>query len=150
MKKKTKKLIASNRRAHYEYEISDTFEAGLALTGTEVKSLRQGHAVITDGYVQIKNDEAWIYQIHINEYSHGHRDNHEPKRPRKLLLSHREIQRIKKKVAQNGFSAIPISLYFQGPWAKLEIGIGRGKKLYDKRQSEKEKTQKREMRRLDY
>ena len=150
MKKKTKKLIASNRRAHYEYEISDTFEAGLALTGTEVKSLRQGHAVITDGYVQIKNDEAWIYQIHINEYSHGHRDNHEPKRPRKLLLNYREIQRIKKKVAQNGFSAIPISLYFQGPWAKIEIGIGRGKKLYDKRQSEKEKTQKREMRRLDY
>ena len=106
--------------------------------------------MIGDGYVQIKNDEAWIYQIHINEYSHGHRDNHEPKRPRKLLLSHREIQRIKKKVAQNGFSAIPISLYFQGPWAKLEIGIGRGKKLYDKRQSEKAKTQKREMRRMEY
>ena len=150
MKKRQKRLIASNRRAHYEYEISDTFEAGLVLSGTEVKSLRQGHAVIGDGYVQVKNNEAWIHQIHINEYSHGHRDNHEPKRPRKLLLSHREIQKIKKKVAQNGFSAIPVSLYFQGPWAKLEIGIGRGKKLYDKRQSEKAKTQKREMRRMEY
>ena len=139
-------MIANNRRAYHEYEIIDKYEAGLVLQGTEVKSLRQGHASILEGYVAIKNDEAWLYQIHIPEYSHGNRENHHPDRRRKLLLSHREIQKIKRKTAQQGFTAFILQLYFNGHRVKAEIAVGRGKKLYDKRQSEKEKSARRDLR----
>jgi SsrA-binding protein len=143
--KKEKKLIASNRRARHEFEIIDCYEAGLVLQGTEVKSLRQGHAIITEGYIAIKEDEAWLYQINIPQYSHGNRENHVPNRRRKLLLSHREIQKIKRKITQQGFTAFILELYFKGPHIKAEIAVGRGKKLYDKRQSEKDKSARREL-----
>lgn len=145
-KRTARRPIATNRRARYEYEIEDTYEAGLVLQGTEVKSLRAGHAVITEGYVVITDDEAWLHQMHIPEYSHGNRENHSPHRKRKLLLHHREIQKIKRKIAQQGYNAVAIELYFQGHRVKVEIGVGRGKKLYDKRQSEKDKSARRDLR----
>ena len=116
------------------------------LQGTEVKSLRQGNAIISEGYVVITNDEAWLHQVLIPEYSHGNRENHSPTRKRKLLLNHREIQKINKKISQSGYAALTLEMYFKGPRVKVLIGIGRGKKLYDKRQSEKEKSARRELR----
>jgi SsrA-binding protein len=145
-KKNEIKIIAQHRKASFEYEIIDTYEAGMVLTGTEIKSLRRGNAVIRDGHISIREDEAWVHNLNIPEYSHGNRENHMPTRKRKLLLHHREIDRIRRKISQQGFSAFPIKLYFKGHRVKLEIGIGRGKKLYDKRQSEKEKSARRELR----
>lgn len=140
------RVIASYRKARHEYEIEETYEAGIVLQGTEVKSLRAGNAIISDGYLVVKDDEAWLHQIQIPEYSHGNRENHSPKRKRKLLLNHREIQKIKRKLQQQRYSAVPLELYFKGHRVKVSIGIGRGKKLYDKRQSEKEKSARRELR----
>ena len=148
--RKEKQLIASNRRARHEYSVEDTYEAGIALTGTEVKSLRQGHAVITDGFLVIKDDEAWLHQINIPQYSHGNRENHEPTRKRKLLLKAREIAKINQKLTRQGFTAFPLEIYFQGPWVKVLLGLGKGKKLYDKRQTEKERSARRELRNNDY
>ena len=139
-KKTNKRTISTNRRARHEYEVEDSYEAGLVLQGTEVKSLRQGSAVINEGYVVITNGEAWLHQVMIPEYSHGNRENHSPSRKRKLLLNHREIDKVQKKIAQQGYTAFALELYFKGPRVKVLIGIGRGKKLYDKRQSEKEKS----------
>ena len=140
------KTIATNRRAKYEYEVEDSYEAGLVLRGTEVKSLRQGNAVISEGYIVITNGEAWLHQVLIPEYSHGNRENHNPTRKRKLLLNHREIQKMNKKISQNGYAAFTLEMYFKGPRVKILVGIGRGKKLYDKRQSEKDKSARRELR----
>ena len=145
-KKMNKRTISTNRRARHEYEVEDSYEAGLVLQGTEVKSLRQGSAVINEGYVVITNGEAWLHQVMIPEYSHGNRENHSPSRKRKLLLNHREIYKVQKKIAQQGYSAFALEMYFKGPRVKVLIGIGRGKKLYDKRQSEKEKSARRELR----
>ena len=145
-KKTNKRTVSTNRRARHEYEVEDSYEAGLVLQGTEVKSLRQGSAVINEGYVVITNGEAWLHQVMIPEYSHGNRENHSPSRKRKLLLNHREIHKIQKKIAQQGYTAFALELYFKGPRVKVLIGIGRGKKLYDKRQSEKEKSARRELR----
>ena len=145
-KKTNKRTISTNRRARHEYEVEDSYEAGLVLQGTEVKSLRQGSAVINEGYVVITNGEAWLHQVMIPEYSHGNRENHSPSRKRKLLLNHREIDKVQKKIAQQGYTAFALELYFKGPRVKVLIGIGRGKKLYDKRQSEKEKSARRELR----
>lgn len=145
-KKTNKRTISTNRRARHEYEVEDSYEAGLVLQGTEVKSLRQGSAVINEGYVVITDGEAWLHQVMIPEYSHGNRENHSPSRKRKLLLNHREIHKIQKKIAQQGYTAFALELYFKGPRVKVLIGIGRGKKLYDKRQSEKEKSARRELR----
>ena len=145
-KKTNKRTISTNRRARHEYEVEDSYEAGLVLQGTEVKSLRQGSAVINEGYVVITNGEAWLHQVMIPEYSHGNRENHSPSRKRKLLLNHREIHKIQKKIAQQGYTAFALEMYFKGPRVKVLIGIGRGKKLYDKRQSEKEKSARRELR----
>ncbi len=145
-KKTNKRTVSTNRRARHEYEVEDSYEAGLVLQGTEVKSLRQGSAVINEGYVVITDGEAWLHQVMIPEYSHGNRENHSPSRKRKLLLNHREIHKIQKKVSQQGYSAFALELYFKGPRVKVLIGIGRGKKLYDKRQSEKEKSARRELR----
>ncbi|MAD61043.1 MAG: SsrA-binding protein [Myxococcales bacterium] len=145
-KKANKRTISTNRRARHEYEVEDSYEAGLVLQGTEVKSLRQGSAVINEGYIVITNGEAWLHQVMIPEYSHGNRENHSPSRKRKLLLNHREIHKVQKKIAQQGYSAFALELYFKGPRVKVLIGIGRGKKLYDKRQSEKEKSARRELR----
>jgi SsrA-binding protein len=142
----SERVISSNRRATFDYTIEDTYEAGLVLTGTEVKSLRAGGAVIHDGFVEIKDNEAWLLRTHIPPYSHGNRENHDPNRKRKLLLSAREIEKIKRKTSQQGFTAFTVSLYFNGPWVKVKIGVGRGKKNWDRREDEKEKSSRRELR----
>ncbi len=145
-KKSTQKIIASNKKASFDYEISTTYEAGIELTGTEVKSLRQGKASLIGGFVEIRNGEAWLLQVQINPYEFGNRQNHEPYRQRKLLLARHEIDKIEKGIERNGFTVVPTKLYFQGAWAKVEIAIAKGKKNYDKRQSEKEKSERRELR----
>ncbi len=141
-----RKIITSHRRARHDYVIGETFEAGLVLLGTEVKSLRDGHASLKEAFVAIERGEAWLLGAHIREYSHGNINNHAPRRKRKLLLHAHEIDKIHQRVSQKGFSAIPMTLYFRDGKAKLEFGLGKGKKLHDKRQSEKAKTAKRDMR----
>ena len=141
-----KRIITQHRRARHEYTISEVFEAGIVLVGTEVKSLRAGQGTLTDAFVTIENGEAWLRQAFIPEYTFGNRFNHEPKRPRKLLLHAQEIHKLHTKIKEKGFSAVPLSMYFRGAKVKVEFGLGKGKKLHDKRQSEKEKTAKREMR----
>jgi SsrA-binding protein len=145
-KKSTQKIIASNKKASFDYEISTTYEAGIELTGTEVKSLRQGKASLIGGFVEIRDGEAWLLQVQINPYEFGNRQNHEPYRQRKLLLARHEIDKIEKGIERSGFTVVPTKLYFQGAWAKVEIAIAKGKKNYDKRQSEKEKSERRELR----
>jgi len=141
-----RKIITSHRRARHDYQIGETFEAGIVLLGTEVKSLRDGHASLKEAFVAIEKGEAWLLGSHIREYSHGNINNHAPRRKRKLLLHAHEIHKIQQRVTQKGFSAIPMTLYFRGGKAKLEFGLGKGKKLHDKRQSEKAKAAKRDMR----
>ncbi len=127
------KIIAKNRRAFHEYEIFDTWEAGLVLMGTEVKALRNGRANLGDGYGEIREGEAWICKIHIGPYEMGNRENHEPFRRRKLLLSRREIRKIRPKLEEQGLTLVPLKIYFKHGLVKIEIGLGRGKKLHDKR-----------------
>jgi SsrA-binding protein len=129
-----KKIIASNRRARHDYTIESTVEAGLVLTGTEVKSLRAGRATLTEGYGQIIDNEAWLYGVHIPEYTLGTWTNHEPRRTRKLLLHRKEIDKLASSVQERGLTLIPLSLYFSGGKVKIELGLGRGKRAYDKRQ----------------
>lgn len=148
MKKSAHKIIARHRRATYDYEIEDTFEAGLSLTGTEVKSLRAGAATISEAYVRVKDGQCFIYNMNIPEYSHGNRNNHEPRRVRKLLLNRAQIDRLTRKFQEQGYTGVPMELYFSNGWAKLKFGIGKGKKNYDKRQSAKKKQDRREMRDL--
>lgn len=138
------KVIATNRAARHDYFIDDVFEAGIILTGTEVKSLRQGRATIGDGYVYVEGGEAWADNLHIPEYSQGTWTNHAPRRKRKLLLHAHEIEELQQATREKGFTIIPLRMYFLNGRAKLEIGIARGKKLHDKRQSLREKQDKRE------
>ena len=128
-----KKIIASNRRARHEYAIEDTVEAGLVLTGTEVKSLRAGRATLTDGFAQISDSEAWLHGVHIPQYTQGTWTNHEPRRTRKLLLHRKEIDRLASSINERGLTLVPLSLYFKDGKAKIELGLGRGKRTYDKR-----------------
>jgi SsrA-binding protein len=128
-----KKIIASNRRARHEYAIEDTVEAGLVLTGTEVKSLRAGRATLTDGFGQISGSEAWLHGVHIPQYTQGTWTNHEPRRTRKLLLHRKEIDRLASSINERGLTLVPLSLYFKDGKAKIELGLGRGKRTYDKR-----------------
>jgi SsrA-binding protein len=129
-----KKIIASNRRARHDYSIEDTVEAGLVLTGTEVKSLRAGRATLADGFGQISDGEAWLHGVHIPQYTQGTWTNHEPRRVRKLLLHRREIDKLASAVNERGLTLIPLSLYFSDGKAKIELGLARGKRTYDKRQ----------------
>ncbi|GAA3232285.1 SsrA-binding protein SmpB [Actinocorallia longicatena] len=130
------KYIAQNKKARYDYHIVDTWEAGMVLTGTEVKSLRQGRASLTDGYAAVDgHDEVFLYNVHIPEYSQGTWTNHTARRTRKLLLNRREISKIIKETNEPGLTLIPLSLYFKDGRAKVEIGLARGKKDYDKRQT---------------
>ena len=129
-----KKIIASNRRARHDYAIEDTVEAGLVLTGTEVKSLRAGRATLTEGFGQITNNEAWLHGVHIPQYTQGTWTNHEPRRTRKLLLHRREIDRLASSIHERGLTLVPLSLYFSGGKVKIELGLARGKRAYDKRQ----------------
>lgn len=140
------KIVTTNRQAYHDYFIAETIEAGIVLTGTEVKSLRDGRVNLKDAYVLIKDREAWLFNAHISEYSHGNRSNHEPTRTRKLLLNKSEILKLGSKVQEKGFTLVPTKLYFRRGRAKVEIGLGRGKKLYDKRESEKNRMLEREAR----
>jgi SsrA-binding protein len=142
-----RKIIASNRRARHDYTIEDVVEAGLALTGTEVKSLRAGRASLTDGYGLITDGEVWLHGVHIPGYSMGTWTNHEPRRVRKLLLHRKEIDKLARSVAEQGLTLIPLSLYFSGGKAKLELALARGKRSYDKRQVMAKRDAEREVER---
>ena len=128
-----RKVIARNRRARHDYAIGDTFEAGLVLTGTEVKSLRAGRASLADGFAQISDGEVWLHNVHIPEYTQGTWTNHEVRRTRKLLLHRKEIDKLASETAEQGLTLVPLELYFQDGKAKVELGLGRGKRTYDKR-----------------
>jgi len=139
------KMVAQNKKARHDYAIEDTFEAGLVLQGTEVKSLRMGRASLVDGFVDIDRNEAWLHGVHIPEYSQGTWTNHAARRKRKLLLNRVEIDKIERRVSDKGLTVIPLSLYFVNGRAKVEIGLAKGKKHWDKRQSIAERTAKREV-----
>jgi SsrA-binding protein len=130
-----RKMVAQNRKARHDYHVEDTFEAGLVLTGTEVKSLRAGRASLVDGFAEVKDDEMWLQGVHIPQYTEGTWTNHEPRRARKLLLHRREIERIESRVNERGLTVVPLALYFKDGKAKVEIALARGKKAYDKRQA---------------
>ena len=140
-------LIANNRRARYDYHIDETYEAGIALTGTEVKALRAGRASLTDGWVNIDGGEAWLEGVHISEYSQGTWTNHAPRRRRKLLLHREQIDKLAGKSREKGYTIVPLQMYFLRGRAKVEIALARGKREYDKRHDIAEREAKREMER---
>ena len=143
------KTVAENRRARYDYHIDDKYEAGIVLTGTEVKSLRFGEGSIAESYAEVKDDQIWLINANIPEFSHGNRYNHEPKRPRKLLLNLREINKLHGAVMRQGMTLVPLSIYFNGKGrAKVELALAKGKKAPDKRATEKERDWKREQGRI--
>ncbi|MGH3366087.1 MAG: SsrA-binding protein SmpB [Nocardioidaceae bacterium] len=134
-KQQGRKLVAQNRKARHDYHVEDTYEAGLVLTGTEVKSLRAGRASLADGFAEVRDDEVWLRGVHIPEYTEGTWTNHEPRRGRKLLLHRTEIARIESRVNERGLTLVPLALYFKDGRAKVEIALARGKRQYDKRQA---------------
>ena len=139
--------VATNRSASYRYNLLDKWECGLVLTGTEVKSLRDGKAQLKDGYAAVHDGEVWLHNVHIPPYGPASRENHEPERPRKLLMHKREIERLIGKTRETGLTVVPTRLYFKGSHAKVEIALARGKDAGDKRQTLKEREMKREMER---
>ena len=139
------KIAAQNRKAHHDYFVEDRFEAGIELFGTEVKSIRAGTLNLKDAYCIAKNGEIYVHGMHISPYEHGNIFNKDPLRPRRLLMHKREILRLFGKVKQDGYALVPLSVYFRGPRVKLEIGLAKGKKLYDKRASAAAKDARREM-----
>ncbi len=143
-REKGRKLIAQNRKARHDYHLEDSFEAGLVLVGTEVKSLRAGRASLVDGYAAINNGEVWLHNVHIPEYTEGTWNNHEPRRTRKLLLHREQIRKLINKTQESGLTIIPIALYFQDGYAKVEIALAKGKKNYDKRHALAERQAKRD------
>lgn len=138
------KLLAKNRRAFHEYEVEEKLECGVALEGTEVKSIRDGKLSFSDSYGRIRNGELWLIGFHIAEYKQGNIYNHEPLRDRKLLVHRDELKRLKRKVDERGYTLVPLSLYLKGDLIKVEMGLCKGKKLYDKREDLKRKAQKRD------
>ena len=139
--------VATNRQASYRYHLLDKLEAGMVLTGTEVKSLRGGKAQIKDGYVALTDGELWLHNVHIPPYAPASRENHEPERPRKLLAHRAEIERLRSKVAERGFALVPTRIYFSDGRAKIEVALARGKNVGDKRQAIKDRDIKRDMER---
>ncbi|MBI5025844.1 MAG: SsrA-binding protein SmpB [Nitrospirae bacterium] len=139
------KVVSTNRKAYHDYFIEDTYEAGMMLTGTEVKSLREGKANLKDSYVLIKGGEAFLLNCHISPYSHGNILNHDPLRTRKLLLHRKEIEKLWGKLTQKGYTLVPLKIYFKDSRAKVEIALARGKRQYEKREAIKEREAKREM-----
>lgn len=129
------KVVSQNRKAFYDYSIEESYEAGIVLTGTEIKSIRAGRVNLKDGYARPDKGELWLYNVHIARYEAGSRANHEPTRPRKLLLHRRQINELAGRVTQKGYTLVPLKLYFKKGIAKVEIGLARGKKRYDKRES---------------
>jgi SsrA-binding protein len=146
-REKGRKVVASNRKARHDYAILDTYEAGIVLTGTEVKSLRMGRASLVDAFGQERDGELYLHQLHIPEYTQGTWTNHEPRRTRKLLMTKAEIAKIINKLHESGLTLVPLSLYFSDGWAKVELGLARGKKSYDKRQDMAERDANREINR---
>lgn len=140
-----KKIIAENRKARYDYFVEDTYEAGLVLKGTEVKSLRLGRANLKDAYAKITNGEVWVHQIHIGVYPFAYYDNHTPLRVRKLLLNKKEIKKLYSKVNEKGFSLVPLRMYFKNGKAKLTLAVVKGKRKYDKRVTIRQREQKRDL-----
>ncbi len=141
------KPVAVNKQAYFNYEILETFEAGLSLVGTEVKSLRLGKASLVDGFAEVVNGQAVLHDVNISVYPLGTYTNHDPTRDRTLLLNKREIKRLVGKIQEKGLTLIPLKLYFKGPWAKVELGLARGKRMHDKRESIKQREADREMER---
>lgn len=139
-----RKMIAQNKKARHDYHILDTYEAGLVLTGTEVKSLRLGRASLVDGFAQLEGHEAWLYNVHIPEYTQGTWTNHTARRKRKMLLHRAEIDKLDQKSQETGHTVVPLALYFKDGRVKVEIALARGKKEYDKRQTLREKQDRRE------
>ena len=148
MKGSGKKTIADNRKARHEYSIEDDYEAGMVLQGTEVKSLRNGQVNLSDSYAKIIKGEVFVYQMNISPYKFAYYDNHDPLRPRKLLLHNYEIKKLIGKINEKGYTLIPLSLYFSEGKVKMKLGLARGKKLHDKRNTIKERDAKREMDRI--
>jgi len=143
------KTVAENRRARYEYFLEEFFEAGIALTGTEVKSLRFGEGSIAESYAEVRDDQVWLVNANVPEFSHGNRFNHEPKRPRKLLLHERQINKLRAGVQREGMTLIPLSIYFNGRGrAKVELALAKGKKMHDKRETERARDWKRDQARI--
>lgn len=139
------KLICNNKKAYHEYFIEEKFEAGMVLTGTEVKSLRQGKANMNDSFAMVRHGEAFLHNLHISPYDFGNRQNHDPDRMRKLLLHKSEIVRLFGKVREQGYSLVPVRLYFKEGYVKVELGLAKGKKLHDKREDLKKKDMKRDV-----
>lgn len=148
MENKDKKTISANRKAFHDFLIFDRFTAGIVLTGTEIKSIRNGAVNLKDSFAKIEDNEAFLYGMHISPYEHGNRYNHKPDRVRKLLLQKREILKIQDKVKKDGVTIVPLELFLIRGFAKIELGLAKGKKLYDKRASIAKKTQEREIARL--
>lgn len=147
-KSESYKVISDNRQARYLYEILETFEAGIELTGTEVKSIRAGRVNLKDGYALIRDGEAWLINVHISPYTaSGQYFNHEPRRTRKLLLHRQEIRKLIGKVEQQGLTLVPLKMYMKRGWVKVSIGLGKGKKVHDKRESLKKRQDQRDMQR---
>ena len=144
MKQEAMKLVANNKKAYHDYFIDEKYEAGLVLHGTEVKSLRLGKCSVKEAYVRIENSEVWIYGMHISPYEKGNIFNRDPLRPKKLLMHKDEIRKLTGKISEKGFTIVPLQVYFKDGRAKIEIGLARGKKLYDKRQDIAKKDQRRE------
>ncbi len=141
------KVVAQNRKAYHDYSIEETAEAGIQLLGTEVKSLRDGKANLKDSYVLIKDTEAFLFNCHISPYTHGNIMNHDPVRTRKLLLHSKEIERLKGKMQQKGYTLVPLKIYFKGSYVKVEIGLAKGKREYEKRETIKERQARRDIER---
>ena len=144
MAKQAKKLIANNKKAYHDYFIEDKYEAGISLAGTEVKSLRMGRCSVKEAFIRIEKGEVYVYNMHIAAYEKGNIFNKDPLRVRKILLHKREIRKIEGQIAQKGYTVVPLSVYFSGSLVKVEIGLAKGKKLYDKRQDIAKKDQRRE------
>ncbi|OGW44653.1 MAG: SsrA-binding protein [Nitrospirae bacterium RBG_13_41_22] len=142
------KIVCQNRKAYHDYHIEEALEAGIVLLGTEVKSLREGKANLKDSYVVIKNSEVFLLNCHISPYSHGNITNHDPLRTRKLLLHKREIESLRGKSLQKGYTLIPLKIYFKNSYTKVEIGIAKGKRLYERREKIKEREAKRAIERV--
>ncbi len=139
------RVVTSNRRAFHDFHILETIESGIVLTGTEIKSIRDGKATISEAYARIDNDELWLIGSHVAPYTHGNRSNHDPDRPRKLLVHRQELDRLRVAIEQKGLTLIPLRLHLKQGLAKVDIGVARGKKLYDKRATEAERQSKRDV-----
>ncbi len=143
----SKKIVSTNKKAYHEYTIQDKYTAGLVLSGTEIKSIRAGKVNLKDSFARIENNELWVFKMHISPYEQGNRYNHEPERSRKLLLTKQEIKKLIGKTKESGLTIIPLELFLQNGWAKLEIGVAKGKQLHDKRADIAKKDTNREMER---